>query len=147
MKKENLIKSAKALSVPGQKAASEYLSKHSVLVAGVNKILSDREDLLQLIGEGNVGMMLDNHNNHALFLESLFTKYEPEVLVETVTWVFSAYRNHGFHDTYWAAQLNAWLKVLEAELTKESFTEIKPFYDWLIINIPAFATLCKTSNS
>jgi hypothetical protein len=40
---------------------------------------------------------------------SLFGDYHPEVLVETVLWVFRAYRSHGFKLTYWPAQLDMWV--------------------------------------
>lgn len=100
-----------------------------------------RHDLSAMIGEGNEAMMKDNHNNHALFMESIFTNYNPEVLVETVLWVFKSYRAHGFQVTYWPAQLNAWIKIIEKELSPASCKTILPFYQWLIVNIPAFTEL------
>ena len=74
-------------------------------------------------------------------MASLFLDYEPEVFVDTVLWVFRAYRSHGFQTTYWAANLNLWVDLLKKDLTPEAFEEIYPFYNWLIVNIPAFVKL------
>ena len=80
-------------------------------------------------------------------MDSMFVEYDPATLVETVLWVFRAYRSHGFLTTYWAANLDTWLKMLEKELSDESFTAIAPFYTWLIVNIPIFVKLTDESLS
>ena len=64
-----------------------------------------------------------------------------DALVETVLWVFKAYRSHGFKLTYWSAQLNAWLQIIEKELTPASYKAVLPFYNWLVVNIPIFSKL------
>lgn len=92
----------------------------------------------KLIGIGNHLMMEDNHRNHARFLTSVFKNYNPQVLVETVLWVFRAYRSHGFHLTYWPAQLNLWVKLFKTNLSEDTYNEIYPFYYWMIINQPTF---------
>jgi len=63
------------------------------------------------------------------------------VLVETVLWVYRAYRSHGFRLTYWPAQLNAWMVVLKAQLSEDTFREIHPLYNWFIVNQAAFVRL------
>jgi hypothetical protein len=146
MTKEELIESAKKLSQPTSEAVEEYAQKREHLVAEINRMLMNRKDLTDLIGEGNELMMKDNHSNHARFMESIFRFYKPEVLVETVLWVFRAYRSHGFHLTYWPAQLNAWVQVLERELTLSSCKSVLPFYNWLIVNIPVFSKLTDYAN-
>jgi hypothetical protein len=72
---------------------------------------------------------------------SLFADFNPTVLVETVLWVFRAYRSHGFQTTYWAANINIWLDMLREELSDETFAAIAPFYNWIIVNIPVFVKL------
>jgi hypothetical protein len=74
-------------------------------------------------------------------MESMFADYKPNVFLETVLWVFRAYRTHGFHSTYWAANLNIWVDMLKEDLSEQAFKEIYPFYDWLIVNIPIFVKL------
>ena len=74
-------------------------------------------------------------------MASVFKNYNPEVLVETVLWVFRAYRSHGFTTNYWATQLNTWISLLKEMLSPESFSEIYPYYEWMQINIPVFTKL------
>jgi hypothetical protein len=83
-------------------------------------------------------MMKDNHANHVRFIGSLLKNYNHDVLVDTVLWVFRAYRSHGFTTNYWAAQLNSWIIVIKAVLTSQSFVEVYPYYEWMQVNIPLF---------
>jgi hypothetical protein len=103
--------------------------------------MGTRRDLERLVGSGNEAMAEDNNRNFARFMESIFRHYQPEVLVETVLWVFRAYRSHGFQTTYWPANLDTWVELLREELAAESFEAVYPFYDWLIVHIPWFVKL------
>lgn len=140
MTKEDLIKSAEMLKQPSEKAAKEFYEKKEMLAEEMNGIMKARKDLSYLIGDDNISMMEDNHRNHVRFLSSVFMQYVPEVLVETVLWVFRAYRSHGFRLTYWPAQLDQWVQIFKAQLSKETFDEIYPFYNWMIINQPVFVS-------
>ncbi len=141
MTREELIKEAEALPRPTLEAAREYKRQSPAVVAEINLIMSGREDLLTLIGPGNQAMMEDNHRNHALFMASLLLNFHPEVLVDTVLWVFRAYRAHGFNLTYWPAQLDTWITVLTKHLSAPSYDVIAPIYEFMIIRQPAFAGL------
>ncbi len=57
MKKENLLKSAAKLKQPSGEAIAEFTSRADGMTAIINDRLSQRNDLVQLIGEGNVDMM------------------------------------------------------------------------------------------
>jgi hypothetical protein len=74
-------------------------------------------------------------------MDSIFMIYSPAVLVDTVLWVFRAYRSHGFQLTYWPAQLDTWVEIFRQDLTEQTFSEIYPFYNWMIVNQPAFVAL------
>jgi hypothetical protein len=139
MKKEDLIKSAARLKQPSGDAVAEFVLKADAMTSELNKRLSKRPDIVQLIGEGNIDMMYDNHRNHIRFMISLFNDYNPVVITETVLWVFRAYRSHGFKLTYWPAQLDTWVDIFKKELSRECFDQIYPFYDWMIVNNPLFA--------
>ncbi len=139
MKKEDLLQSAAKLKQPSGETVAEFASKADAMTSTLNERLSQRDDLVQLIGEGNLDMMYDNHRNHVRFMISLFKDYNPVVFTETVLWVFRAYRSHGFKLTYWPAQLDNWVDVYKKELSQECFDQIYPFYDWMIINNPLFA--------
>lgn len=140
MNKEILIASAETLKQPSSASAIEFESKSEMLAAELNRMMGARSDLVHLIGEGNISMMEDNHRNHARFMSSVFLNYQPVILVETVLWVYRAYRSHGFHLTYWPAQLDQWVQILKLNLTPDAYQEIYPFYHWMIINQPAFVT-------
>jgi hypothetical protein len=141
MNKEELIATATALAYPTPAAAHEYSEKRERLAAEINRIMGQRADLKDLIGAGNHDMMEDNHRNHARFLTSLFQDFSPIVLVETVLWVFRAYRSHGFHLTYWPAQLDTWVEIMKKELTPATFENVYPVYHWMIIHQPDFVAL------
>lgn len=141
MKKDDLLKTAKKLTQPSPETLTEFSGKADNMANELNQNFSKRSDLKQLIGEGNTEMMFDNHRNHMRFMTSLFSNYEPQVFVETVLWVFRAYRSHGFNLTYWPAQLDNWVDILKKQLTQSSFDEIYPFYNWMIVNNPYFALL------
>lgn len=136
-----LLETARKLVQPPEAAAVEFLQKRDQLAALGNQTLSGRPDLEKLVGEGNQQMAEDNNRNFARFMGSLFTDFDPEVFVQTVLWVFRAYRSHGFQTTYWAANLNIWVDMIRRELSPESLEAIYPFYDWLIVNIPIFVRL------
>ena len=141
MKRDDLVASASLLAQPSAAAAAEYAAQRDALAAELNRRMIERSDLVRLIGEGNGPMMEDNHRNHARFMAAVFAHYSPEVLVDTVLWVFRAYRSHGFRLAYWPAQLDSWVELLREKLSPGAFSEIYPFYDWLIVNQPAFALL------
>ncbi len=134
--KAQLLETASALEAPPAPAVEEFNKKHEQLAAMGNLIMNQRPDLEKLVGEGNWSMAEDNNRNFARFMASLFIEYNPEIFLNTVLWVFRAYRSHGFQTLYWAANLNIWMHILKKELTPESFTALFPFYNWLIVNIP-----------
>lgn len=145
MTREELIASAGSLKQPSIHAASDYARHRETMASEISRIMEARADVGYMVG-GNIAMMEDNHRNHARFMESLFSLYSPEVLVDTILWVFRAYRAHGFQLTYWPAQLDTWVGVLKTHLEAESYAEIYPFYHWMLIHQAAFATLSDQAN-
>lgn len=141
MNKDRLIRTALDILPASPDAAAEYERNRNRLVAEVNRRMETRPDLEGLVGGDNLDMMRDNHANHARFVRTILTNFNAEVLVETVLWVFRAYRSRGFADNYWAAQLNEWVAAMENILSAQSFSEVYPLYDWFIVHIPAFTFL------
>jgi len=139
--REKLLNTASGLSQPPEPAAREFALKHEQLSEMGNQTMANRADLDKLVGKGNQKMAEDNNRNFARFMVSLFSDFNPNVLVETVLWVFRAYRSHGFQTTYWAANLNIWADMIRQELSGESYEAIHPYYNWLIVNIPIFVKL------
>ncbi len=143
MTRSDLLQSAKKIEQVSEDTINEYSLKRDMLVTLINDKMLSRSDITDMIGANNVDMMKDNHANHARFLESVFAKYNPEVLVDTVIWVFRAYRSRNFRSTYWAAQLNTWIDIYKNNLTEKSFHEVYPYYNWMQINIPLFNSLAE----
>lgn len=143
MTKSDLLKTAQELKQVNNELADEFSSKRDLLIELMNKKMLERPDLVDMVGENNVEMMKDNHANHARFLESVFYSFSPEVLVDTVLWVFRAYRSRNFSSTYWAAQLNSWIDIYKENLTENCFNAIYPYYNWMQINIPAFTSMAE----
>ncbi len=141
MTKEDLLKTAKKLEQPQNECAWEYTEKRDALAAAVIDVMRERPDLIKLIGEGNQSMMEDNARNMARFMESVFVEYNPQMLVETVLWVFRAYRSHGFNLSFWPAHLDVWIEVIRKDLSEDTFNALYPFFNWIQINIPAFVSL------
>ena len=141
MNREQLINTAAQLQSLTPVCLSEFSLKRDRMIASVNEIMIARADIISLVGEGNLDMMKGNHTNHARFMESLFKEFNAEVLVDTVLWVFRAYRSRKFSVNYWTIQLKTWLEVYKKELTEESFLAIYPFYSWMIRNISHFNNL------
>ncbi len=139
MDRRELIETAGALPEAGAAAAQAYAAARETMVAEVNRIMRARADVERLVGPDNEAMMENNHANHARFLETILAKPDPTVLVDTVLWVFRAYRSHGFALAYWPAQLNAWVDVMKSTLAPEHAGAIYPTYEWLIVRQAAFA--------
>ena len=141
MERIDLLATAQKLPQFNEKLALEFTSKRESLVEDMNKRMEGRAELADLIGLNNVEMMKDNHANHARFLESIFYQTSAETLVDTVLWVFKAYRARNFRSSYWSAQLNGWIEIYKAELSNECFNAVYPYYSWMLIHIPDFTRL------
>ena len=141
MNKEYILNSAKLLKKASNSACDEFSLKSDKLISEMNLEMLNRSDVENLVGKNNIDMMQDNNSNHIRFISSILKNYDEEVLVETILWVFRAYRSHGFSTNYWAVQLNTWMKILKIQLSEETFLEVQPLYEWMQINIPVFVAI------
>lgn len=138
MDKNILFETASQLKQVSDKSAEEYYQKTDLLITKMNAMMLDRSDIENLVGKNNINMMKDNHANHVRFIATILKNHNADVLVDTILWVFRAYRSHGFTTNYWAAQLNTWLVIIKDVLSSECYTEVYPYYEWIQINIPQF---------
>jgi len=138
MDKDYLLETAHQLKQVSLKTADEYYQKAEQLTTKMNEQMLERPDINSLVGANNINMMKDNHANHVRFIASILKNYNADVLVDTVLWVFRAYRSHGFTSNYWAAQLNTWIIIVKEVLTPECFADVYPYYEWMQVNIPVF---------
>jgi len=141
MTKTELLQTAQLLRQVDARVSSEYEQKSGQLNAKINQLMLERADIKELVGEINISMMKDNHANHVRFIASILRNHNPEILVDTVLWVFRAYRSRGFSSNYWAAQLNTWIEIIKEELSTETYHQVFPLYEWMQVNIPTFVKL------
>lgn len=140
--RDKLIKSADRIIRPSVESIENYRELRETAVIKVNKAMELRADIYELIGgEKNISMMRDNHGNHTRFIYSILNEFDSEVLVDTIIWVFRAYRSRGFHTNYWAAQLNTWIDILKNLTDEKTYSEILPIYEWMLVKIPDFTLI------
>jgi hypothetical protein len=138
MDKKFLLETARRLIQVSAQSADEFLEKSELLNLRINAVMMADQDLENLIGSNNLGMMKDNHTNHVRFIASILKNPKPEVFVETILWVFRTYRSHSFTPNYWIVQLKSWLIILKEELSPECYSEVLPYYIWMETNVPVF---------
>ena len=132
MTRDQLLAEARSLRPPPPEVAAKFTCLREGLAAELNRRFLQRPDLDQLIGPDKLEMMRNNHLNQVRFLSTLFQNYQPEVFVDTVLWVFRAYRSHGFRVEYWPAQFETWFQVLKEFFTPDEQCHLEPFFQWLL---------------
>lgn len=141
MNREMLLASAQRLRQPPAEVAEAYMGRRDAIASRLAEAMAARSDITGLVGRDGVALMRDNSKNLCAFMGSMFSAYVPEVLVETVLWVFRTYRAHGFHVAFWPANLTTFLDVLREELSPNAYSAVAPFVDWMVANIPVFVEL------
>ncbi len=136
-----LNESAAKLQQPSMKSAQEFDDYQHTFADLLNKRMAAREDVDKLIGRENLSMMQDNSRNLFRFMSSMFKEYDPKIFVNTLLWVFRAYRAHGFKIIFWSANVDTITEILSEKLPDNAKKEILPFFDWIIINIPKFVDI------
>ena len=139
--KDHLIGSAGELKPLDAQALADFREKVEALTQEMNSRMEQRPDILRLVGKDNLDMMKDNHRNHMRYIDTVLEHLEPKQFVETVLWVFRAYRSHGFQIAYWPAQLDTWLEIFKERLDEAAFAQVYPFYKWMLVNQAAFVSL------
>ena len=135
---ERMRTTADMLQQPSAATAAEFEARQEAMATEMIRRMLARPDVDRLVGAGNRLMLENNSHNFYRFMTSLFRGYEPAVLVETAQWVFRAYRSHGFQTSYWPANLDTAVGILREQLSAAAFTEVYPFFEWLIVHIPDF---------
>lgn len=138
---------AERLKQPSEAASLAFDSKIDTIAEELNRIMLSRPDIEKLIGTGNVEMMRNNSRNYLRFMGAVFHTPDAQVLAETALWAFRTYRSHGFQIAYWPANLDTTVQILRQELPEPMFSEIYPFFEWLILHIPALSQLSETDDT
>lgn len=109
-----------------------YQSHQQILAEVVNRQLSARDDIHELIGYNSLEIMYDNHKHHAAFMATVFVLNDYRLLVKTLPWVYRAYHQHGFSYDYFPVELNAWLQALEEYAAELRSGVLPAVYRWMI---------------
>jgi hypothetical protein len=144
MKREDLIEGAKLLVAPSTASTESFEKKQDTIGAELNRRMLARPDIERLIGKDNQEMMKNNTHNFLRFMTALFHRYDPAVLADTCLWAFKTYRAHGFQVSYWPANIDTLMQVMRTELPGKVYGEVFPFFNWVIVNIPAFSIITDT---
>ena len=147
MDKLALIQSASHLHEISPKAASRLEDIVDACAAELTAAMRREPDLEALVGQGNTEVMETNHGNHFRYMSATAALFDPQSFVETVLWVLRTYRARGFSVRYWDVMLPKATEILCRRLEHGHFEQVRPFYDWLQANIPAFARLSETEGS
>jgi len=126
---KELIKEAEKKLRVSNESAEEYEKKKDLMLDFVNKEMSKRKDLAQLIGGNSLQMMFDNHRNHVNFMINVFKFSLFEMLVKIVPWVYKSYYNNGFSYDYFLVELETWKRAIKNFLTESNANEIIKTYD------------------
>lgn len=129
---QELIKEANDNLYVNQEAIRSYENKRVFLVEFVDKALTARPDIYELIGNNALKMMYDNHKNHINFMINVFKFNDYEMLVSMIPWVYKAYKSHGFSYDYFPIELTAWQSATKNYLKPEDADEINNVYKWMI---------------
>ncbi len=129
--KPELSKEIAGLPEIPSRVAQAYKDRLGEMVEKVNIDMSSRADIRMLIGDNPMSMMFDNHNNHARFMSNVFLLNEYGLLVNTVPWVYRAYRHHGFAYEYFPVHLQVWQQVLKEFLGPDTAAPLVRVYEWM----------------
>ena len=135
---QNLTRNLQTLPGIPEESAQAYQDNLLFMVEQVNRIMNARTDRDLLIGKNPVGMMLDNHRNHAAFMSNVFLFNQYELLLAVVPWVYRSYHNQGFAYAYFPVHLQAWRQVLAEHLPDQVNAPLIQVYDWLLDNHEEF---------
>lgn len=141
MNKSELINSANLLPRITPEALTEYRSKSGRMAEQLNEHFISDNEIENLIGNNNIDLMKNNHENHAHFMASVFENFSAETLVNTILWVFKVYRSREFKPVYWHRQLNCWIDLIKENIDTNEQDGILDYYKWMIEHINDFTQL------
>lgn len=127
-----------AFASVSKETAERYADKVHLMTDYVNRRLGERPDLDRLIGGADIGVMYDNHLNHAHYLSSVLELRSARSFTATVVWVYRTYILRGFDPGYFPVELEAWRDAVERFLVDGKTDEVRRIYDLMIEFHPFF---------
>ncbi|MFW5791888.1 MAG: cobalamin B12-binding domain-containing protein [Desulfohalobiaceae bacterium] len=128
----SVIHRARLLNDVPESAALAYTDHRDQLTGQVDERLEHRPDLHELIGEGSLDMMRDNHRNHASFMTTIFKLNSFTLLARIIPWVYRTYHAHGFSHDYFPVELKAWQEAIQNQLPPDQASPLLSVYEWML---------------
>lgn len=121
-----------ALQEVTNEARLEFTDRIQELIQFVNTQIENRDDLNVLLGGRPIELLRQNHVNHAKFMSSIFALKSGAGFVETVTWVYRAYRGRGIPVDYFPIALEAWKQGVNIYLSPHNTNGITNIYSLML---------------
>ena len=125
-------------------AALEYQNQMEPMRWQVDTALSERPDIMSLIGRSPLEMMKANHRYHVQFMATVFRLNAYNLLPRIMVWVYRSYHSHGFSYDYFPVELAAWKKAVSAQLGLEAAAEVNRIYQWMLDRHPEVIRLAES---
>jgi MerR family transcriptional regulator, light-induced transcriptional regulator len=109
-----------------------YRSTKDAMAVAVSRRIAVHPRLSEFLGGNPLRLLDTNHRNHAAFMVEVFIANDCGLLEDALPWVYSAYHNQGVAFDYFAAELEAWIAVIDEMLPHEDAAAIRPVYRWML---------------
>ena len=109
-------------------AALEYERKGEKLLERLNQLMTEREDIGDLLGMTPQYVMLDNNSNHLRFITNVLKLNDYELPAKTLPWVYKTYLSRGFSPHFFPEVLKGWMEAILEILYPETAQEILSVY-------------------
>ncbi len=121
-----------ALHEISDQARLEFTDKSRDLIHFLDTTIENRDDVDVLLGGRPMELLQQNHVNHAKFMSSIFALKSGSGFVETVIWVYRAYRGRGISADYFPIALEAWKQGVNKFLSPDNVNGISNVYSLMI---------------
>ena len=128
-------------------ASLEYSRLRGALEELVNNRVSSLPHINKIVPHRLRSVMLDNHRNHVNFMANVFTFNQPDMLLQTIPWVYRTYHDHGFSYDYFPEHLTAWQNAVTELLMPTAAAAINPVYRWMVDHHNQFVTASLSADS
>lgn len=143
---ETLIQEARTCPHIPADTAEAYSDHLKRMTEAVDSRLMEHPDLDRLIGGNPLRLMRDHHHNHAVFMATVFSFNNMELLCRIVPWMYRTCHNRGFSFDYFPVDVNAWMDVIEEHLEPASAAPILAIYRWMLQHHDDWIVLSRTTN-
>jgi MerR family transcriptional regulator, light-induced transcriptional regulator len=98
----------------------------------VNRRMTEREDISDLIGGQPFSVMYNNHHDHAALLCEVLRNGNYLLLAKMVIWAYRTYLHRGFPLRYFRIVLPLWQEAVSERLPRRYAPEVNDVYDWIL---------------